>query len=46
MRSKLGASGKVSYEQGKLMKTVKCFKRDEWVDTNVFDMDNGDIFAH
>ncbi|ELH0870594.1 hypothetical protein Q9888_002712 [Vibrio cholerae] len=29
-----------------MMKTVKCFKRDEWVDTNVFDMDSGDIFAH
>ncbi|ENN6469954.1 hypothetical protein AB9X29_003755 [Vibrio vulnificus] len=27
------------------MHSVKCFKRDCWVDTNVFDLVRGDIFA-
>ncbi|MGR2997587.1 hypothetical protein ABMY12_20830 [Vibrio vulnificus] len=28
------------------MQIVKCFKYDKWVDTNVFEIEGGDIFAH
>lgn len=28
------------------MHTVKCFKREQWEDTDVMDLESGDIFVH